>query len=299
MEDCPAKPSPIPVIRAAELLNVSTGKCLMLGDTPDDIRAAVSAGAYGYGVLTPEEHSKLILNQIDQSNSMIDVLLSVGAISVMKPGLSELLDIIPSLSISTLTSIKRFSEVKRQTKETCIHASVLLDGTGISNISTGLGFLDHMFSQLSKHGRFDITLGCNGDLHIDDHHTAEDCALALGEAFDKALGRREGITRFGLAVCPLDEALSRVVIDISSRPHSVIDLQLTREMIGSISSEMIIHVLQSFASTSRITLHVTNLYGVNNHHKVESAFKALGVAMRQAVSYDKTAGIPSTKGVLS
>lgn len=156
-----------------------------------------------------------------------------------------------------------------------------------------------MISQLSKHGRFDITLRCKGDLYIDDHHSAEDCALALGEAFDLALGKREGIKRFGDMTCPLDEALSRVVVDISSRPHAIIDLQLTRDMIGSISSEMLKHFLESFALTARITLHVHNLHGENNHHKVESSFKALGVAMRQAVSRDDTAGIPSTKGVLA
>lgn len=136
-------------------------------------------------------------------------------------------------------------------------------------------------------------------MHIDDHHSAEDSALALGEAFDKALGKREGIRRFGCAHCPLDEALSRVVVDISSRPHAVVDLQLTRETIGDLSCEMLRHIFESFAGTCRLTLHVQNLYGFNNHHKAESAFKALGVAMREAVSRDATAGVPSTKGVLA
>lgn len=126
------------------------------------------------------------------------------------------------------SSGRRYGSVSRSTKETSITASVDLDGQGNADVSTGLGFLDHMVSQLAKHGRFDISLQCKGDLHIDDHHTAEDCALALGEAFDKALGKREGIRRFGNAYCPLDEALSRVVVDISSRPHAVIDLNLTR-----------------------------------------------------------------------
>ena len=156
-----------------------------------------------------------------------------------------------------------------------------------------------MIGQLSKHGRFDISLNCDGDLHIDDHHTTEDCALALGEAFDLALGKRVNIKRFGNMCCPLDESLSRVVVDISSRPSAVIDLNLTREMIGTISAEMLKHFLESFALTARITLHVQNLYGENNHHKVESCFKALGNAMRQAVTYDSSAGVPSTKGVLS
>jgi imidazoleglycerol-phosphate dehydratase len=142
-------------------------------------------------------------------------------------------------------------------------------------------------------------LRCKGDLHIDDHHTAEDCALALGEAFDRACGARAGIVRFGNAYCPLDEALSRVVVDISSRPHAVVDLKFTRDMIGSLSTEMIKHALESFATSARITLHVHNVHGENNHHKAESAFKALGVALRQAVSRDSTAGVPSTKGMLA
>lgn len=156
-----------------------------------------------------------------------------------------------------------------------------------------------MFGQLSKHGRIDIDLTCKGDLHIDDHHTAEDCALALGEAFDIALGKREGIKRFGSMYCPLDEALSRVIVDISSRPHAVVNMNLTREMIGGISAEMLKHVLESFALSARLTLHIHNIHGENNHHKVESSFKALGVALRQAISKDDTAGIPSTKGVLA
>ena len=122
----------------------------------------------------------------------------------------------------------RIGTVSRATKETSISATVDLDGSGKVDVNTGIGFLDHMLSQLGKHGRIDIELKCEGDLHIDDHHTAEDCALALGEAFDKALGKREGIKRFGSVYCPLDEALSRAVVDISSRPHAVIDLQFTR-----------------------------------------------------------------------
>jgi imidazoleglycerol-phosphate dehydratase len=295
MEDGPPKPDPTPVLLACKGLNVDPKYCIMIGDTPDDIRAGISAGTIAWGVLTPEEDAKLTLGLIDASKSMNDSLMNIGASGVMRPGMVELLDIIPR----TTTSNERIGTVSRKTKETSIEASVHLDGQGKSEISTGIGFLDHMFSQLAKHGRFDINLACVGDLHIDDHHTAEDCALALGEAFDKALGKREGIARFGFAVCPLDEALSRAVVDISSRPHAVIDLQFTREMIGTISTEMIKHVLESFAMTCRITLHVHNIHGENNHHKAESAFKALGVAMRQAVASDKSAGVPSTKGVLA
>ena len=156
-----------------------------------------------------------------------------------------------------------------------------------------------MLGAFAKHGRFDVVLRCKGDLWIDDHHTAEDCALALGEAFDRALGPRRGIRRWGSALCPLDEALSRAVIDISSRPHAEIDTALTRERIGDLSTEMVPHVLESFASAARITLHVDVLKGRNDHHKAEAAFKALGVALREAVAHDAGAGVPSTKGVLA
>jgi imidazoleglycerol-phosphate dehydratase len=237
---------------------------------------------------------------IDTSKEgMTPSLLAAEADGVMRVGLGQLLDIIPYSAKSTGSELLREGTVNRKTKETQIDVRVLLDGKGESDINTGIGFLDHMFSQLAKHGRFDISLKCEGDIHIDDHHTAEDCALALGEAFDIALGKREGIRRFGCAHCPLDEALSRVVVDISSRPHAIVNLQFTREMVGNISCEMLQHVLESFASTCRLTLHVHNLHGYNNHHKAESAFKALGVAMREAVGKDATAGIPSTKGVLA
>ena len=155
-----------------------------------------------------------------------------------------------------------------------------------------------MLCALSKHSRFDITVYCNGDLHIDDHHSTEDIALALGQAFDKALGSRAGIARFGSAYCPLDEALSRAVVDISSRPHCEARLNLQREMIGTLSTEMIPHFFESFAQTARLTLHVHVLHGSNDHHKAESSFKAFAKALRTAVHFDATAGVPSTKGVL-
>ena len=193
----------------------------------------------------------------------------------------------------------RVGSVVRTTKETNISVSIDLDGTGKSTIDTGIGFLDHMLTALSKHSRFDITIHCKGDLHIDDHHSTEDVALALGTAFDTALGSRKGIGRFGSALCPLDEALSRAVVDISSRPHCEAHLQLTREMVGTLSTEMIPHFFESFAQTARLTLHVHVLHGFNDHHKAESAFKATARALRQAVALDSTAGVPSTKGVLS
>ena len=157
-----------------------------------------------------------------------------------------------------------------------------------------------MLSAFAKHGHFDVVLRCKGDTWIDDHHSAEDSALALGEAFDVALGPRRGIKRWGSALCPLDEALSRAVIDISSRPWAEINLGLKREAIGAISSEMLSHVFASFAQTARITLHVDVLRGVNDHHRAEASFKAMGVALREAVSVDGGGGgVPSTKGVLA
>lgn len=314
MEDGPPKPDPFPCVLAMKALNMNPKHCIMIGDTPDDIRSGNSAGCgASWGVLTPEEDAKVVLGMLDISNSMWPTLMNAGAAGVWRVGLQAMLDIVTKLpesngmskvgpvgpSAVSPSSSGRTGQVERSTKETSIFASFELDGEGKAEVNTGIGFLDHMFSQLAKHGRFNIALRCQGDLHIDDHHTAEDCALALGEAFDKACGQRAGICRFGNAYCPLDEALSRVVVDISSRPHAVVDLHFTREMIGGISCEMIKHVLESFATMARLTLHVHNIHGENNHHKAESAFKALGVALRQAVSRDYTAGIPSTKGVLA
>ena len=158
-----------------------------------------------------------------------------------------------------------------------------------------------MLSAFARHGHLDVVLACKGDTWIDDHHSSEDCALALGEAIDRALGPRKGIRRWGSALCPLDEALARAVIDISSRPHAEIELGLTREKIGDLSCEMIPHVFASLASTARITLHVDVLKGKNDHHKAEAAFKALGVALREAVALDagNAGAVPSTKGVLA
>jgi HAD superfamily hydrolase (TIGR01548 family) len=196
MEDCPAKPNPEPVQLAFEQLGVLPEFCIMIGDTPDDIRAGVAAGVPSWGVLTPEEDAKLMLGVIQSSQSMLSSLMGAGASGILKVGLADLLDIVGALPVAIPSAIQtnsgaRIGTVTKATKETSISATVNLDGEGTADISTGLGFLDHMFSQLAKHGRFDITLKCTGDLHIDDHHTAEDCGLALGEAFDKALGPRE------------------------------------------------------------------------------------------------------------
>ncbi|OTA92653.1 hypothetical protein M434DRAFT_396317 [Hypoxylon sp. CO27-5] len=180
------------------------------------------------------------------------------------------------------------------------HASQSSKSQTIS-VNTGIGFLDHMLHALAKHAGWSLALACKGDLHIDDHHTAEDCCIALGYAFATALGSASGLARFGSAYAPLDEALSRAVVDLSNRPFSVIELGLKREKIGDLSCEMIPHCLQSFAQSARVTLHVDCLRGENDHHRAESAFKALAVAIRQATTRipGKEGEVPSTKGTLS
>eukprot|EP01060_Flectonema_neradi_P040584 TRINITY_DN9312_c0_g3_i1.p1 TRINITY_DN9312_c0_g3~~TRINITY_DN9312_c0_g3_i1.p1 ORF type:complete len:209 (+),score=41.66 TRINITY_DN9312_c0_g3_i1:36-629(+) len=194
---------------------------------------------------------------------------------------------------------ERTGKIERSTKETSILVELNIDGSGIADVATGIGFLDHMLQALAKHSRMDLRLECKGDLHIDDHHTTEDCGLALGQAFKMAVGEPIGIQRYGHAYCPLDEALSRAVVDISGRPHACIDLGLKREMLGTLSCEMIPHFLESFATEARITLHVDTLKGFNDHHRSESAFKATAVALRTALTRDNSAGVPSTKGTLS
>lgn len=212
----------------------------------------------------------------------------------------------------------RAATIDRVTNETKIKIAISLDGGNIElpgapspeqgesqatggqqiAVSTGIGFLDHMLHALAKHGGWSLKLQCKGDLHIDDHHSAEDCGIALGEAFKKALGHIKGVKRFGSAFAPLDEALSRAVVDLSNRPYAVIDLGLKREKIGDLSTEMIPHVLESFAQAAAITIHVDCLRGFNDHHRSESAFKALAVALKEAISYTGKDDVPSTKGVL-
>ncbi len=195
-------------------------------------------------------------------------------------------------------SAPRRAEVARKTGETDITLTLNLDGTGVADVATRLGFLDHMLTALTKHARLDLTLRCSGDLEVDDHHTAEDCALALGQAFDAALGDRAGIARFGHAYAPLDEALARAVVDLSGRPWPAIDLGLTREAIGGLACENIGHVLQSLAIAGRMSLHVDVLKGDNDHHRAEAAFKATALALRQALAPSGHGDVASTKGVL-
>lgn len=192
----------------------------------------------------------------------------------------------------------RTGRIHRQTRETDIHATLVLDGSGAAVVSTGLGFLDHMLVSLSHHGRMNLDLQAKGDLHTDDHHTAEDCALVLGASLDQALGDRRGIVRFGYAYAPLDEALARAVVDLSGRPWAEVHLDLRREMIGNLACENIAHFFRSLATAGRFALHLDVLRGDNAHHRAEAAFKALALALKQAIARDGSGEVPSTKGVL-
>jgi len=194
----------------------------------------------------------------------------------------------------------RQASIERNTKETKIKAKVNLDGTGVYKVHTGIGFLDHMLEQLSRHSLIDIELEADGDLHIDYHHTTEDSAIVLGQAVAQALGERTGITRYGDALIPMDETLARVAIDLSNRPYLIWRVTLERDKLGSMDTELFKEWFQAFAQAAGATLHVEVLYGENTHHKVEASFKALARALRQAASIDprKADAVPSTKGTL-
>ena len=194
----------------------------------------------------------------------------------------------------------RTASIQRRTKETSIGATVNLDGTGAYDISTGVGFLDHMLEQLARHGLIDITLKAEGDLHIDQHHTTEDSGIVLGQAFAEALGDKAGITRYGSCYLPMDETLTRVAVDVSGRPFLVWKVDFSRSKVGEMDTELFREWFQAFAQNAGITLHVENLYGENNHHIAETCYKALARALRQAVAIDprQSGRVPSTKGQL-
>ncbi len=194
----------------------------------------------------------------------------------------------------------RTAEIHRQTSETDIRLSLNLDGTGQADIRTGIGFLDHMLHHVAVHGLFDLTLRAEGDLHVDEHHTVEDCALALGMAFDRALGDRKGIVRIGSAYVPMDEALAFVAVDLSGRPYAVVRARWHTPAVGGIAVSLFPHFLQSFAVTARANLHARVLYGADDHHQAEALFKALGRALDAATARDprRAGSVPSTKGVL-
>jgi imidazoleglycerol-phosphate dehydratase len=194
----------------------------------------------------------------------------------------------------------RIAKVNRKTKETSIEAEVNLDGKGVYKIDTGIGFLNHMLEQLSKHSLMDINLNAKGDLHIDLHHTTEDSGIVLGEAIAKALGDKKGIKRYAHAYIPMDETLSRVSLDISNRPYLVWNVKLKVEKLGEMDTELFKEWFQAFSQSAGITLHIENIYGDNSHHIIESCFKGLARALRLALEKDARAidSLPSTKGIL-
>ena len=194
----------------------------------------------------------------------------------------------------------RIAKVNRKTKETSIEAEVNLDGKGIYKIDTGIGFLNHMLEQLSKHSLVDINLNAKGDLHIDLHHTTEDSGIVLGEAIAKALGDKKGIKRYAHAYIPMDETLSRVSLDISNRPYLVWNVKLKVEKLGEMDTELFKEWFQAFSQSAGITLHIENIYGDNSHHIIESCFKGLARTLRLALEKDARAidSLPSTKGIL-
>ena len=197
-------------------------------------------------------------------------------------------------------ALDRIAEVSRNTAETKITARVNLDGTGQASLSTGIGFFDHMLDQIARHGLIDLNIQCEGDLHIDGHHTVEDVGITIGQAFARAVGDKKGIRRYGHAYVPLDEALSRVVIDLSGRPGLALNIPFTSGMIGAFDTQLTHEFFQGFVNHAGATLHIDNLRGVNAHHQCETAFKAFARALRAAVERDpRSAGtIPSTKGSL-
>ncbi|WP_052667672.1 imidazoleglycerol-phosphate dehydratase HisB [Nitriliruptor alkaliphilus] len=194
--------------------------------------------------------------------------------------------------------MSRTGTVVRDTKETAIRVEVDLDGAGKVEVSTGIPFFDHMLDQLGRHGRLDLTIQADGDLQIDEHHTVEDVGIALGQALAEAWGDRSGVERFGDAQVPIDEALTRVAIDLSGRPYLVWDVDVPIQLIGTFETSLVKHFWESVVANARITLHVQNVSGDNTHHVFESVFKACAVALRRAVATTDRGGVPSTKGVL-
>ena len=194
----------------------------------------------------------------------------------------------------------RTATIERNTKETQIKVTVDLDGTGEYNVSTGVGFLDHMLEQLSRHSLMDLTVAPKGDTHIDFHHITEDTGIAIGEAVNMALGDRKGITRYGSALIPMDETLSRIAIDLSNRPYLIWRVDFSKPKLGDMDTELFKEWFQAFAQAAGATLHVDNLYGENNHHIVESCYKGLARSLREAIEIDprKADAVPSTKGTL-
>jgi imidazoleglycerol-phosphate dehydratase len=206
----------------------------------------------------------------------------------------------PNEPVAGAAAVARQAEVVRNTLETRIRVRLGLDGLGRSNMATGIGFFDHMLDQIARHGLFDLDIEASGDLHVDGHHTVEDVGITLGQAFARAVGDKRGLRRYGHAYVPLDEALSRVVVDLSGRPGLHLRAEFTRAMIGGLETQLIHEFFQGFVNHAAVTIHVDNLQGSNAHHQAETIFKAFGRALRMAVEPDPRAGdaVPSTKGVL-
>ena len=193
----------------------------------------------------------------------------------------------------------RTATLERNTNETKIKVSLNLDGTGKAEVSTGVGFIDHMLAQIARHGLFDLTVQADGDLHIDPHHTVEDVGICLGKVFLEALGEPVGITRYGQGIVPMDEALGEAAVDVSGRPYLVFNAEIPGERVGQFDTELTEEFFRAFAVNARITLHLSLRYGTNSHHAIEALFKAAARALRQAVSIDpRVQGVPSTKGML-
>ena len=199
-----------------------------------------------------------------------------------------------------MTTTARSADVARDTAETRIRVHLNLDGSGQATLATGIGFFDHMLDQIARHGLIDLDVQCQGDLHIDGHHTVEDVGIAIGQAVRQAVGDKRGITRYGHSYVPLDEALSRVVVDFSGRPGLVLDARFASAMIGGFDTQLVHEFFQGFVNHAQVTLHIDNLKGVNAHHQVETIFKAFGRALRMALTPDARAAgqVPSTKGTL-
>ncbi len=205
-----------------------------------------------------------------------------------------------SSALVPATATDRIAEVARTTAETRIQVRVNLDGSGAAHLNTGIGFFDHMLEQIARHGLIDLEVRCDGDLHIDGHHTVEDVGITLGQAFARAVGDKKGLRRYGHAYVPLDEALSRVVVDFSGRPGLHMEVQFTAAMIGQLDTQLVFEFFQGFVNHAGVTLHIDNLKGVNAHHQCETIFKAFARALRAALEVDPRAPgvIPSTKGSL-
>ncbi|HSR32208.1 MAG TPA: histidinol-phosphate transaminase [Anaerolineae bacterium] len=234
---------------------------------------------------------RITVGQPDQNNAFLDALQSILGVQSPTP--------MTQYPVPESRAETRRAQVHRRTGETTVAVSLDLDGTGRYQVDTGLGFLDHMLAQIAAHGLFDLTVQARGDLEVDEHHTVEDVAIGLGQALDRALGERRGLVRMGHAYAPLDEALARVVVDLSGRPYAVIEAEFATPALGAVGTDLIIHFLETLAFQARMSLHAQVLHGRNDHHKAEALFKALGRALDAATRQDpRRQSIPSTKGVL-